>query len=247
MRNIIFKRVMAVFLAAAGIIMSVPAGSAYADAPKAVAELTQSEGSLTIIFDTDKENISGATFTAYKVAELTVKNGNPVYSLIGDFKGADINFNGMTENESREAAETLIKKVTKNTAKYTAQTGSDGRAVISGLSCGMYLVSETDKSGLAAEYTTAVPFLVSVPEYGKKNAAWVYGVEAEPKAAVTKITTPEDTTPPDNGNPPDTPVSTIPPIIKMGDNTPVVFMAGILIACTAGIVYLIFSKNRTNK
>lgn len=250
MRKNILRKVMAGFMVAAGIITAFPVSSIYAaDEAKTVAELTQQEGSLTIIFDTDKEKISGATFSAYQVAELAVNNGNPVYSLVGDFKGTDVNFNGMTEKDSKDAAEKLMKKVTKNTPLHSAQTGSDGKAIISGLSCGMYLIAETAKSGLADEYTTTVPFLVSVPEYNKKDNVWIYGVEAEPKAAVTKITKPDEpgNPPSDNGNPSNTPISTIPPIIKMGDNTPIALMIVILAGCAAGIVYLIIFKRKMKK
>ena len=165
--------------------------------------------SLTIVMQynngTTATPIDGAEIQIIQAASVSVdSNGSVTYSLLSDFAGNSINFDGMTVAESMKAAEALSKTVdTKKLSMTSVVTGTDGKAVFTGLQAGMYLVREGNKTGNAVNYNSFEPYLVMVP--GVKNGQWVYDVTAYPKTEITAK--------PTHVSPTDTPGQpTVPPV-----------------------------------
>lgn len=220
-------------------------------------------GSISIYFAHEGTVLSGATFAAYKVADLSVNGGSPSYTLVGDFSNAGISFNGMTEAQSKEAAKKLDGLVKSSTTVTAQTTGTDGIAQFSNLSPGMYLIKQTGRIGQASLYSMADSFLVAMPQYNSKDGKWNYVVTAYPKSSVykepvvepqkevppTEIPQPSVVTPPATPETPVVPETTVqnPPILT-GDyfNLPVLIgIAGAIVAAIA--VVLIVKKEKQNK
>lgn len=160
---------------------------------------------LTLTIDFYKESstgsriaLDGATFSVYRVADMEVENGGPHHTVIKPFDslaktegGNDVTFDGMTEKESNIFAKKANKLAKEADAEGT--TDSNGFAKIEIQEKGMYLVAETGKTGTAAKYTDAEPFLVSVPlaEEQGDTVQWQYSVTAMPKTAVNRTDMPD--------------------------------------------------------
>jgi hypothetical protein len=155
--------------------------------------------SLTVVMEynegTSTTLIDGAEIEIIRAASVSVdSNGSVAYSLLSDFAGNNINFDGMTVAESMKAAEALSKTVdTKKLNMTSVVTGADGKAVFTDLKAGMYLVREGNKTGNAVSYTSFKPYLVMVP--GVKDGQWVYDVTAYPKTEITAKPTPNQPSP----------------------------------------------------
>ena len=87
-------------------------------------------------------------------------------------------------------AEALDRYVDDNNLSPSdhAKIGDDGKAKISGLSLGLYLVKQTKA---CPGYKLAKPFLVTVPR--KVDGKYVYEVEAYDKPELVPTTTPTGT------------------------------------------------------
>ena len=145
--------------------------------------------SLTVVMEykdgTSTTPIDGAEIQIIRAASVSVdSSGSVTYSLLPDFAGNNINFDGMTVAESMKAAKALSKTVdTKKLNMTSMVTGTDCKAVFTGLQAGMYLVREGNKTGNAVNYSSFEPYLVMVP--GVKDGQWVYDVMAYPKTEIT--------------------------------------------------------------
>ena len=157
--------------------------------------------SLTINFGKDADDGSrilfpGAEFSVYKVADLTVSGGSANYTLVDPFKslavidenGVEHTFDGLTSDKSKALAKKLADKAEASASPIgKAVTNAKGAASFTINDCAMYLAIETNKTDKAAEYETADPFLISVPEPDPETHQWVYKVEAKPKTEVKAI------------------------------------------------------------
>lgn len=175
--------------------------AAWADESDRMPSLPEGPYSLTVsLHKTDPAvTIDGAEIAVFKAADLAVEGGSAVYTLTEAYALSGISFGGMTASESENAAEIL--EGLSGAASGRGTTDTDGTAVFTGLSAGMYLVTETGKSGTAAGYESFIPFLVSVPEAVKSadGNAWNVSVAAEPKTAVKAIPTATPTPAPVGG------------------------------------------------
>ena len=173
--------------------------SAFAETSYSMPDIEDKDLSLTIAFiahnDGDNTPVSGAEFSVCKVADLSCTNGNAEYKLLPEYislakivDGRDDTFNGITASESLNLAGGLVSK----TKKYdrSAVTDKEGVCVFKDLEQGMYLVRETNKTGISAKYSTVEPYLISLPlGYATTTNGnyWQYDVLSEPKTVVRRL------------------------------------------------------------
>lgn len=186
----------AIITALVALLFSVGIERGFAAEPVSMPDLRDEKGTLTIAtkyVDEDKsKDINGLELTAYKVAELTVKGGDPRYHLTEDFKDLDINFDGMTAEQSIDAAGMLFKVIYDNKLEGIKAVSKDGYASFGEVDHGMYLVVQTGASSEAVNYTAIEPYLIMAPqplvETGEieepaeaSEPAWDYDVVSIPK------------------------------------------------------------------
>lgn len=172
--------------------------SAFAAEPVEMPDLREEEGTLTIETKyTDEDNvtsITGMELAIYKVADVTVKNGDVRYTLTEDFKNVNVDFNGMTAEDSIVAANLFYAKVTENNLKGQKAVSEDGYAAFGRVSHGMYLVIQTGAKGQAENYTGIDPYLVMAPqpmvEMGSND--WEYDVLSIPKIVLGTYEPPDE-------------------------------------------------------
>lgn len=180
---------------------------------------------ISYTYDDEKVKLDGAEISLYKIADADVYLGDVTYTLDEFFAnqlGEDFDIYEMTEDISKD----LAKKLSAGDRKADAvtKTDADGNAIFKDLDYGIYLVTETAKSGTAAKYEYFGNFLVTVPEaetadnyYATKaeyedetektryekmefTGKWNYKVMVYPKTETSKIPTPPGTPPPKTGD-----------------------------------------------
>ncbi|MCD8344276.1 MAG: hypothetical protein LUC19_07835, partial [Oscillospiraceae bacterium] len=135
-------------------------------------------GSLTLtLADSDGKTVSGGKMTIYKVATISLDDGNMVYTLTDEFK----DFTSELDITDTTLPTALRKYVqSNNISGTTASVGSDGTVTFDDLELGLYLIVQTTGSG---RYKTISPFVVTVPI--DNEGVWDYTVDARPKVTVT--------------------------------------------------------------
>ena len=129
------------------------------------------QGSITILLTdgdigTSKENVA---FEYVKVADI--KDGK--YYLLEEYGTLDLN-ELKTSSELDEAAQTI------NASVKTGQsilTDKNGKAVISNLEIGVYLLRVSDK----ARYENVTPVLIAIPTWNEVDGDMNYNVTVMPK------------------------------------------------------------------
>lgn len=172
--------------------------SAFAAEPVEMPDLRDEEGTLTIETKyTDEDNvtnITGMELAIYKVADVTVKDGEAKYTLTEDFKNVNVDFNGMTAEESVIASAAFYDEVIIKKLEGTKAVSTDGYAPFGKVSHGMYLVIQTGAKGQAENYTGLNPYLVMAPqpmvEMGIND--WEYDVVSIPKVVLGTYEPPEE-------------------------------------------------------
>ncbi len=201
----------------AAIFMSIMlvAAVAFSTVASAASVLTETKGSLTLTKyeqqDDDQETgvtpVSGAVFTAYKVASL---GSDGLYTVVDAYKDVNVTYgdktyslqdllNGDVYDEnggaltytSTELFEQLIPALqtasatqtgvdsTESTKEEDGNTIGTGEYTFDELDLGVYLVVETT---IPDSYAVASQsFLVSIPEWDEESGEWNYDVTASPK------------------------------------------------------------------
>ncbi len=126
--------------------------------------------------DTEGEDaVAGAEFTLYKVADLG-SYGQFISIIDGyDTFASDTNVEAVLES----AKSTYASGVPSGGYKYTAKTGSDGKATFSGVAIGLYIAEESNP---ADKHFSSTPFFVSLPTTSTDGTYWIYEVTAYPKS-----------------------------------------------------------------
>lgn len=146
--------------------------------------------SITLFYkdsDNQKTNIQGATLSLLKVADLSVVDGGTtLYTLTSDFAESEVDFDGMTASESKQAAQVLkhIAETKQLIASSRAEVTDDSGCVsFEDLEPAMYLVMQTGHASAIPAYTEMEAYLVSVPMGENENdqAFWNYTVDSVPK------------------------------------------------------------------
>ena len=177
------------------IVMLLASGVKYSFAanPSQMPDLRDEESTLTIETSYTDETvttpISGVELTIYKVADLSVKNGEAKYTLTPDFSEADVDFNGMTASQSREAAAKFQEIAIAKGLEGAKAVSENGYANFGKVSHGMYLVRQTGATGQAVDYSTLESFLIMAPQPsvtngGTTETTWNYDVQSVPKVVL---------------------------------------------------------------
>lgn len=122
------------------------------------------------------ENPIGGTIVLYRVGDAQTVNNNLTFVPTAAFSGSGVS---LTDVSASDLPRKLADFATKNQIKGTSVTAdSKGYATFTGLTTGLYLVTQTE----AVEgYLCVDPFLVSLPLYDGEAGVWRYDVEAAPK------------------------------------------------------------------
>jgi len=164
----------------------------------------QTNLTISFVVETHGEKIiiSDALISVCKVADVQCNNGAARYTLLPEYSslqklrnGVDVTFDGINASESLELAKKLSELV--NDTTLTKKTGADGQCKWQDLPHGMYLVREIGKEGVAAQYSTIEPYLISLPlGYDRSNEEpyWEYDVVSLPKSVIEHKSDSDSTT-----------------------------------------------------
>lgn len=148
----------------------------------------EKEVSLTIQFTYNGQNISGATFDLYRVADVSQWGS---FTLAGDFAEYPVSVDTQKSEEWKKTAETLRDYAERDhlTPLDSGTTNSSGTLFFpqtqERLTPGMYLV--VGHSLKSSRYTyTFDPFLIALPNQEKGSSIWDYDVIAKPKCTREK-------------------------------------------------------------
>lgn len=155
-------------------------------------------GADSVVDAADKVPVADATFSAYRVIDLAVVEGNVTVAVNDAFKSVITsviydngkftytNAEGVTTNNLEDWLDALTGAA--GTATYTAKTDAQGKAAFGTVELGIYLVVETGAP--SNFYATTGAFLVSIPttEKGQDgDSYWEYNVVAYPKNDVIEV------------------------------------------------------------
>ena len=171
---------------------------AFAEISFSMPDIEDKPVSLIILFQAHNDGadkpISGATMSLFRVADISCKNGNPVYEMLPEYSslskisnGKDVTFDGLSVSDSLNLAHALTAKAKKH--DYTAVTDKDGKCIFKNIEKGMYLIRESTAEGESKNYAVIDPFLLSVPlgYQTSKGNYWEYDVLSEPKTVVRRL------------------------------------------------------------
>ncbi|MBQ3182560.1 MAG: LPXTG cell wall anchor domain-containing protein [Clostridia bacterium] len=151
-------------------------------------------GSISVTMRYGEKTVSGGTMAIYRVADVTVDNGNYGFTPCGEFAS----FNGdMTKADTDELAFSVAAYIADNDIMaMTMPIDSKGRVAFYDLEPGLYMLIQT----VAANgYNCANPFLVSVPMFDGEE--YIYDIDASAKVELTKYSNdPHEDTTPDSGH-----------------------------------------------
>lgn len=155
-------------------------------------------GAESVVDREDKVPVADATFSAYRVIDLTATQGDVTVAVNNAFTGVITN---VTYDNGKFTYTNQAGEVTNNledwlddltgaagSATYEAVTDAMGKAAFGTMDLGVYLVVETGAPG--NYYATTGAFLVSVPTTEKDatgDSYWEYDVVAYPKNDVIEV------------------------------------------------------------
>ncbi len=146
-----------------------------------------SKGSISVAIR-DRETgdpVPGGELVIYQAATI-VENGGYRYQLTGGFASFQEPITEDTDLDAALAAD-LAAFASQNSLEGTSVSiGTDGKALISDLALGLYLVVQTSP---APDHAAVAPFLVSVP-LKTETGEWVLDVDAAPKPELAKECSP---------------------------------------------------------
>lgn len=169
------------------LLFAVGVHRAFAAEGQVMPDLQDDDGTLSVkVVYTDEDvqtNIDGVELTIFKVADLSVKNGDARYTLTEDFSNVDVDFNGMTTEESIKAAQLFSAEAKAKGLEGRKAVSADGYADFGFVSHGAYVVIQTGATGQAEKYEALKPYLVLAPQplvdIGVND--WEYDVLSIPK------------------------------------------------------------------
>lgn len=161
--------------------------SVFADDTVRMPELIGDEASLVIqtkYTDEDKTTeINGIELSIFKVATITAWGGGVWFKSTPEFEEVEVNYDGMTANDSLKAAKLLFAHAQEKGLEGTKKISENGQADFGSVPFGMYLVAQTGAQQDGKNFQAIEPFLVMVPqpmvEMGVND--WNYDVVSIPK------------------------------------------------------------------
>lgn len=139
------------------------------------------EGSLavTLLDKETRQPVEGGTLAVYKVADAVTENANLLYESTAEFAGCGLDLRDPADFSANGVASHLLAYANDKGVAPTATAGLvQGVATFEGLSCGAYLVVQTEAS---EGFFSMTPFVACIPMTSADGTAWVYAVEASPK------------------------------------------------------------------
>lgn len=140
----------------------------------------------------DAELVNGVTFAAYKVADISQKDGALVYNTVDEIAtsvGSTINGGMSAIDIENKFTDTVLSKLTPVEKTSKNVDGTDGIAKFSNSDLkgqGLYLVKAVGAPAAISE--VVAPFLVSLPMTDVDGTNWIYDVYAFPKNETAKST-----------------------------------------------------------
>ena len=135
------------------------------------------ECTLEILIENESDRdmpVADADVTLFKVADVKVDRDTVSYPCTPDFSGYAVN---LEDVDNRIAEELFAYAMLHRASGETKYTDEDGRTEFTGLTPGVYLVSEI--TGVTDKYVKFKPFLAVLPYDEEGN--WIYRVLARPK------------------------------------------------------------------
>lgn len=147
--------------------------------------------SLDIFYNYNDKAIAGVEVTAYKIADISVKGGSIQLELIDDIiLGLDESIYNLDYKELLELANKIdYKSFDNNIYRSTITADKTGHVKFDNLEKGLYLLVQTEASGIASNYYKFDNFILSVP-FGNEDGSWIYEVECYPKTTTNLLPTP---------------------------------------------------------
>lgn len=121
--------------------------------------------------------IMGTSFTLYKAAEVTNDGTSLRYTLTKEFEESGADLSDFTADDLAKALADFAGQ--EGLSGNTKKADENGTVTFTDLSLGLYLLVQS--ASVDGTYA-AEAFLVSVPMTGTDGEAWLYDVDASPKA-----------------------------------------------------------------
>jgi len=140
--------------------------------------------SLTVTMKYNDRPLEGLNIAVCLAADAKEEGGGILFTAAPAFAGAGADFTDLTKEKNISLAAALNAYAAVNGVTRTQKvTDSNGSAVFTGLSAGLYLVAQMEDKD--SEYTIA-PYLVMLPALNERLRAWDYNVTAYPKTEPLK-------------------------------------------------------------
>lgn len=181
------KKILSFFMAF--VIMLGIASPSFANAEEEVGSINLTLNAEDVVKKKNTE-IEGATFELWKVADVEYDKEKDYakFDLVEEFKNTKIELENMNASESMKAAKKFSEVAKKSVAKGI--TDKKGVVKFTNLKPGMYLLKQIKSEGVAKDFTSVEPFLVSVPTY--TDGSWQLDVNAKPKTDIKNTKKPKD-------------------------------------------------------
>ena len=172
------KRFTTIIFSVIFMLMLIPSAAYALSAP------SSEPSTLTIIMEYGNKPLDGIKIAICRVADAKEVPGGIVYDAAPSFAGAGADFTNLTEEKNIALAASLDAYASAhNIARSQNVTGSDGKAIFTDFSAGLYLVAQLEVD--TSEYIIA-PYLVAVPGINEQTKNWDYNVIAYPKTEPVK-------------------------------------------------------------
>ncbi|MCD7738026.1 MAG: LPXTG cell wall anchor domain-containing protein [Lachnospiraceae bacterium] len=134
--------------------------------------------------------LENVTFTVFRVADLSPEG---VFSLTDSFQGCGVEAGTLNQLDHASEEKTVIGILTSYAESsveeyWQAVTDENGRAVISSLPVGLYLVTCEELTTETAVYTGS-PALISIPTADMESMVWNYQATIQVKPEKTDLET----------------------------------------------------------
>lgn len=183
-------------------------------------DLAYKNGSIEVCAVLGSDTLSGVELSIYKVASAVEDGADGIkYELTDAFKDTNVELNGLTAQQTMEAAAALRSAAV--TADATGTTDSEGKYLFTGLDMGAFLIVMTNNGG---NNILMNPFIIYLPY--NLSGEWYTAVKATPKTSVPVPWYPDPSDPieeiPDPSDPldpgdPGDPGDPEPPVIEIPD------------------------------
>ena len=145
-------------------------------------------GSLTVnetySVQNEVKNLADVELQVWRVARVTT---GVKFVLTDGFATSGVSINRLSGSEWQDAADALLAYAKANTQDVgdaaKIKTDANGKASLSNLETGLYLVAPVQTSVRVSGYTVHLQraFLVSLPYQVSQDSAWMYDVTVTPK------------------------------------------------------------------